>query len=234
MMMMMMMGGSGRAGADAGGDGDRDSKVTNKEARTTSRGNNSHSILKTKSPQNWWEFLGICCLSRWSMFRVKILRASVDFCLWRNLLPWAMQDTTTATCQDLSEQLTSTSGRRTKQEITLPLSDVNLRTGKATDLAGFLSLSETQTVLKLLLVGMLLVLVASADMGVAVAATRGIFLGWWSLLLPLLLLLQGLVDDLKVQKSKVPKIQTEDSWDPMQIRRQKERLGKIEEVQSQD
>ena len=45
MMMMMMMGGGGRAGADAGGDGDRESKVTNKEARTTCRGNNESSKL---------------------------------------------------------------------------------------------------------------------------------------------------------------------------------------------
>lgn len=158
------------------------------------------------SPQNWWEVLGICCLSHWCMFRVKILRAC-GFFLWRNLLPWAVQDTTTATCQDLSEQLSSTSGRRTKQEITLPLSDVNLRTGKATDLAGFLSLSETQAVLELL--------------------------GWWPLLLLLLLLLQGLVDDLKGPKNRRfrrSKLKIRE----IQCRFGGQRLGKIEEVQSQD
>ena len=48
--------------------------------------------------------------------------------------------------EDLSGQLSSK--KSTKTEARLPLSDVNLRTGKATDLAGYLSLADSKLNLK--------------------------------------------------------------------------------------
>ena len=52
-------------------------------------------------------------------------------------------------CQELSQQLQlrqrpprRARDAREPREVALPLSDVNLRTGKAQDLAGFLSLSD--------------------------------------------------------------------------------------------